>query len=204
MKSTHALLAFGAAICLAATCSLSAYASPLKNYDAGKVAIDAGITLPSSLKGDNYKFSKSNSTYLGATVGLGQNTALNYKWNNYKADEAKTRAQQFNLMYKVLPGLSAYAGYLHADTSSDSFSGKTKNSGQVGLQAAYDIPLLFTVWGNVGVGTKNAGYEIGVSKAIFNNVELNASYYDQKFNDAFGDDKDMKAKGVNLGVTVKF
>ena len=53
MKSTHALLAFGAAICLATTCSLSAYASPLKNYDAGKVAIDAGITLPSSLKGDN-------------------------------------------------------------------------------------------------------------------------------------------------------
>ncbi|WP_444349999.1 hypothetical protein, partial [Phascolarctobacterium succinatutens] len=66
MKSTHALLAFSAAICLATTCSLSAYASPLKNYDAGKVAIDAGITLPSSLKGDNYKFSKSNSTYLGA------------------------------------------------------------------------------------------------------------------------------------------
>lgn len=60
MKSSHALLAFGAAICLATTCSLSAYASPLKNYDAGKVAIDAGITLPSSLKGDNYKFSKSN------------------------------------------------------------------------------------------------------------------------------------------------
>ena len=88
MKSTHALLAFGAAICLASTCSLSAYASPLKNYDAGKVAIDAGITLPSSLKGDNYKFSKSNSTYLGATVGIGQKTALNYICNNYKADEA--------------------------------------------------------------------------------------------------------------------
>lgn len=30
MKSTHALLAFGAAICLATTCSLNAYASPLK------------------------------------------------------------------------------------------------------------------------------------------------------------------------------
>ena len=39
MKSTHALLAFGAAICLASTCSLSAYASPLKNYDAGKVLL---------------------------------------------------------------------------------------------------------------------------------------------------------------------
>ena len=203
MKSTHALLAFGAAICLATTCSLSAYASPLKNYDAGKVAIDAGITLPSSLKGDNYKFSKSNSTYLGATVGIGQNTAVNYKWNNYKADEAKTRAQQFNLMYKVLPGISAYAGYLNADTSGD-FGGKTKNSGQIGLQAAYDIPALFTVWGNVGYGNRNSGYEIGISNPIMNNLEVNASYYNQTFDDAFGEDLDMKAKGVNLGLTLKF
>ena len=193
---TAALLALGL--------STTAFASPLKNYDAGHVAVDVGVTLPSSIKGDNYKMSKSDSTYAGATVGIGSNMALNYKWNNYKADQAKTRAQQFNLMYKVLPGLSAYAGYLNADTSSDLFSGKTKNSGQVGLQAAYDIPLLFTVWGNVGVGTKNAGYEVGVSKAILNNVELNASYYDQKFNDALGGDKDMKAKGINLGVTVKF
>ena len=190
MKSIHALLAFGAAICLATTCSLSAYASPLKNYDAGKVAIDAGITLPSS-------------TYLGATVGIGQKTALNYKWNNYKADEAKTRAQQFNIMYKVLPGISAYAGYLNADTSGD-FGGKTKNSGQIGLQAAYDIPALFTVWGNVGYGNRNSGYEIGISKPILNNLEVNASYYNQTFDDAFGEDLDMKAKGVNLGLTLKF
>ena len=183
MKSSHALLAFGAAICLATTCSLSAYASPLKNYDAGKVAIDAGITLPSSLKGDNYKFSKSNSTYLGATVGIGQKTALNYKWNNYKADEAKTRAQQFNIMYKVLPGISAYAGYLNA---------------------AYDSPALFTVWGNVGYGNRNSGYEIGISKPILNNLEVNASYYNQTFDDACGEDLEMKAKGVNLGLTLKF
>ena len=82
---TAALLALGL--------STTAFASPLKNYDAGHVAIDAGVTLPSSVKGDNYKMSKSNSTYAGATVGIGSNMALNYKWNNYKADEAKTRAQ---------------------------------------------------------------------------------------------------------------
>lgn len=200
MKKSLSL--FSAALMVAAL-STTALASPLKNYDAGHFAVDAGVTIPSSLKGDNYKFSKTDSTYLGATAGIGSNMALNYKWNNYKADEAKTRAQQFNLMYKVLPGISAYAGYLNADTSSD-FGGKTQNSGQIGVQAAYDIPLLFTVWGNVGLGNKNSGYEVGVSKAILNNVELNASYYDQKFNDALGDDKDMKAKGVNLGVTVKF
>ena len=200
MKKALSLLS--AAIMVTAV-SASAFASPLKNYDAGHFAVDAGVTIPSSLKGDNYKFSKTDSTYLGATVGIGSNMALNYKWNNYKADEAKTRSQQFNLMYKLLPGISVYAGYLNADTSSD-FGGKTQNSGQVGLSAAYDIPLLFTVWGNVGLGNKNSGYEIGLSKPIVSNGELNASYYDQKFNDALGEDKDMKAKGVNLGVTVKF
>lgn len=201
MKKTA--IALSACLLAAAVSASVASASPLKNYNAGKVAIDAGITLPSSLKGGNYKMSKDDSTYLGATVGIGSNMALNYKWNNYKADQGKTRAQQFNLMYKLLPGISAYAGYLNADTSTD-FGGKTKNSGQVGLSAAYDIPLLFTIWGNVGVGNKNSGYEIGISKPILNNLELNASYYDQKFNDALGDDGDMRAKGVNVGLTVKF
>lgn len=192
-----------AACCLATSIGTTAFASPLKNYNAGKIAVDAGISLPSSIEGGNYKMSKSDSTYFGATAGIGSNMALNYKWNNYKADQGKTRAQQFNLMYKLVPGISAYAGYLNTDTSTD-FGGKTKNSGQIGLVAAYDIPLLFTVWGNVGLGNKNGGYEIGISKPIFNNVELNASYYDQKFDDALGDEKDMKAKGVNLGLTVKF
>lgn len=196
-------ITLAASLLMAASLSAAALASPLKNYNPGKIAVDAGISLPSSIEGGNYKMSKSDSTYFGATAGIGSNMALNYKWNNYKADQGKTRAQQVNLMYKVLPGISAYAGYLNADTSTDS-GGKNKNSGQVGLVAAYDIPLLFTVWGNIGVGNKNGGYEIGISKPIFNNVELNASYYDQKFNDALGDDKDMKAKGVNLGLTVKF
>lgn len=192
-----------AACCLATSIGTTAFASPLKNYNAGKFAVDAGISLPSSIEGGNYKMSKSDSTYFGATAGIGSNMALNYKWNNYKADQGKTRAQQFNLMYKLVPGISAYAGYLNTDTSTD-FGGKTKNSGQIGLVAAYDIPLLFTIWGNVGLGNKNDGYEIGISKPIFNNVELNASYYDQRFNNALGNDKDIKAKGVNLGLTVKF
>ncbi len=70
--------------------------------------------------------------------------------------------------------------------------------------AAYDIPALFTVWGNVGYGNRNSGYEIGISKPILNNLEVNASYYNQTFDDAFGEDIDMKAKGVNLGLTLKF
>ncbi len=202
MKKIYA--SFLAATLLATGLAASASAAPLKNYDAGHFAVDAGITLPSSIEGDNYKMSKSDSTYLGATVGLGSNTALNYRWDNFKADEGKTRTQQLNLMYKLLPNLSAYAGYLNADTNTDYRGGHDNNSGQIGLQAQFEIPLLFTVWGNVGYGNKNNSYEIGLSKPILNNVDLNLSYYDHKFKDALGDDGDMKAKGVNMGITVKF
>lgn len=200
MKKFYSALALTALF--SAAVSIPALAAPLKNYDAGHFAVDAGITLPSSIDGDNYKLSKSDSTYFGATAGLGSNTALNYRWDNFKADQGKTKTQQLNLMYKLLPNVSAYAGYLNAD--SDFAGSHEKNSGQVGLQAQFDIPLLFTVWGNVGYGNKNTSYEVGLSKPILNNVELNVSYYDHKFKDALGDDNDLKANGVNLGLTVKF
>lgn len=195
------------AVCAAAAligslgCS-SAFASPLKNYDAGKFAIDAGLTIPTNMKLSGYKLSKSNSGYAGATVGLGKNMALNYQWDNYKCDEGRTRAQQLNLNYKLLPGLAAYVGYMNIDTKGAGHSDK-ENSGHIGLVAAYDIPLLFTVWGKANVGIKNSGYELGLSKALFNNLELNASYFNHKFDEAYGKD-DVKSRGVKLGVTVKF
>ena len=69
MKKFYAALT--AAAIMTACFSTSAFADPLKNYDARKFAIDAGITFPSSLKGGNYKMSKSDSAYYGATVGIG-------------------------------------------------------------------------------------------------------------------------------------
>lgn len=200
MKKIYAALT--AAAIMTACFSASALAAPLKNYDAGKFAIDAGITFPSSLKGGNYKMSKSDSSYYGATVGLGKNMAVNYQWDKYKGSDGDLTAQQFNLMYKVLPNVSAYAGWLGADA--DMASGKKKNSAHAGLQAHFDIPLLFTVWGNVGVGTKSKSYEIGISKPIFNNIDLNMSYYDGKFEDVLDGDQEVRAKGVQMGVTVKF
>ena len=84
------------------------------------------------------------------------------------------------------------------------YGGKKKNSAHAGLQAHFDIPLLFTVWGNVGVGTKSTAYEIGITKPLFNNIELNLSYYDGKYKDILDGDEEMNAKGVQMGVTVKF
>lgn len=183
----------------------SAYAAPLQDYSTGKIAVDLGVNMPSSIDYADHDCDDSNSVYAGATLGLGNNMALNYKWNSYDAEHFDTDTHQLNLMYKFAPGLSAYIGYLHSDTSS--YIGASQDSAQVGLSASYDIPALFTVWGNIGVGTNNSGYELGISKAITDNVELNASYYNQKIDGAlkFDDHEgDMKAKGVNLGVTLKF
>ena len=202
MKKFYAALTTAAI--MTACFSTSAFAAPLKNYDVGKFAVDAGITFPSSLKGGNYKMSKSDSSYYGATVGIGKRMALNYQWDKYKGSDGDLTAQQFNLMYQLLPNVSAYAGWLGADADVDFGNGKKKNSAHAGLQAHFDIPLLFTVYGNVGVGTKSNAYEIGISKPLFNNIELNLSYYDGKFKDVIGGDEEMRAKGVQMGVTVKF
>lgn len=202
MKKFYAALT--AAAIMTACFSTSAFAAPLKNYDVGKFSVDAGITFPSSLKGGNYKMSKSDSSYYGATVGIGKRMALNYQWDKYKGSDGDLTAQQFNLMYQLLPNVSAYAGWLGADADTERYGGKKKNSAHAGLQAHFDIPLLFTVWGNVGVGTKSSAYEIGITKPLFNNIELNLSYYDGKFKEILDDGEDMKAKGVQMGVTVKF
>ena len=202
MKKFYAALTTAAI--MTACFSTSVFAAPLKNYDVGKFAVDAGITFPSSLKGGNYKMSKSDSSYYGATVGIGKRMALNYQWDKYKGSDGDLTAQQFNLMYQLLPNVSAYAGWLGADADVDFGNGKKKNSAHAGLQAHFDIPLLFTVYGNVGVGTKSNAYEIGISKPLFNNIELNLSYYDGKFKDVIDGDEEMRAKGVQMGVTVKF
>ncbi|MBR4958074.1 MAG: hypothetical protein IKY55_01490, partial [Phascolarctobacterium sp.] len=112
MKKFYAALT--AAAIMTACFSTSAFAAPLKNYDAGKFAIDAGVTLPSTLKGGNYKMSKSDSGYYGATVGIGKRMAVNYNYDQFKGGDGDLTAQQFNLMYQLLPNVSAYAGWVGA------------------------------------------------------------------------------------------
>lgn len=179
-------------------------ASPLKNYETGHAAIDIGGTFPTNLKfSDYWSHKKAASVYGGVTVGLGGNTAVNYKFNQYRTSgDEKITAQQLNLMYKVLPQVAVYAGYVNARTTVDERS-RTSNSGQIGVQARVDIPLLFTVWGQAGVGNKMNSWEIGLSKPLLNNLDLNISYYDNKFK-KLDQGGEAKAKGIHAGVTLKF
>lgn len=200
MKKTL-ILSLALALGITTVCA----ASPLKNYNAGKVAVDLGLTVPTSNTYEGHSVgSKKTSPYAGITVGLGSNTAINYKWNQYKnSGSNKVEAQQLNLMYKVLPVLDVYAGYVDSDIKLHGDS-RSRSSGQVGVQGRVELPFLCTLWGRAGVGNKLNSYEIGLSRTLVSNVELNLSYYDNKFKDSAPGGSDVKTKGVNMGITVKF
>lgn len=195
------ILTLALALGITTVCS----ASLLKNYAQGKVAVDLGLTIPTSNKYEGTSVgSKKTSPYAGVTVDLGSNMAVNYKWNQYKnSGSTKVQAQQLNLMYKVLPVLDVYAGYVNSDVKLRGDS-RTRNSGQIGVQGRVELPFLCTLWGRAGVGNKLNSFEIGLSRSLVSNVELNLSYYDNKFKDSGPGGIDAKTKGVNVGMTVKF
>ncbi len=184
--------------------AMVAQASPLKDYSAGHVAIDLGYSNPTSLNFTEHgSHGKEGSVYGGATVGIGNKMAVGYKYNQFKSDGyPKVTAQQLNLYYKAIPGVSVYGGLVNARTHVVN-RGETQNSGQIGVQAAYDIPLFATVYGNIGVGNKMNSWEVGLSKALVNNLDLNVSYFDNRFKD-IEQGGDVKAHGINVGLTLKF
>ena len=183
MKKTL-ILSLALALGITTVCA----ASPLKNYNAGKVAVDLGLNVPTS------------NTYEGHS--LGSNTAVNYKWNQYKnSGSNKVEAQQLNLMYKVLPVLDVYAGYVDSDIKLHGDS-RSRSSGQVGVQGRVELPFLCTLWGRAGVGNKLNSYEIGLSRTLVSNVELNLSYYDNKFKDSAPGGSDVKTKRVEMVETI--
>ena len=65
--------------------STVAFASPLQNYDAGKAEVNVGTTLAPAMasgsdNGETFKSDVKNKINGGATVGLGRNLALQFKY----------------------------------------------------------------------------------------------------------------------------
>lgn len=145
---------------------------------------------------------KKVSTYGGVTAGLGGRTALHYRYDQYRSNQDDIQTNQLNLMYQVIPGLSVYGGYVHAKTDVADWD-KSSDSAQVGLQGRFDIPLLFTVWGTAGYGDKLNSFEIGVSKPLLNNLDVDVSYYSNRFK-KLDQGGDAESRGVRAGLTIKF
>lgn len=209
-----------------------ACASPLQDYEMGKAAIGVGMNITGGGDADMPTFglpvtcdtdSKKKMSF-EATVGLGNNTAIQYKRHNSGFDygyvlsgfgpvtsgSVSYNTDELNVMYKVSDGLDVYVGGVKNNLSMNVAGGvdgsRSDNTMQLGVQYAHTVAPNLDAWVNVGVGgnsTKHA--EIGVGYNFTKNVALDLSYkyYTTKF-EGNGVDLEPTNKGVYTAVTFKF
>lgn len=207
-------------ICLSALCfmSSSVLASPLTDYSEGKTAIDVhfypslsyhltnnnGYDRSPAGTGDNFDW--------GVTTGLGNKFALQFRQFNPETEvfnggeRVKTKNQEFNVLYQLNEGISAFAGYHQSQFIDYPDSSDKKNTAQIGLTGSTKIADKTHLFGTVGVGSGLTNYEIGVAYNLDPRLEFNLLYRDKKVEDVrYGNIKaDADFKGVGYGVTYKF
>ena len=193
--------------------STVAFASPLQNYEAGKAEVNVGTTIipamATSASGGTSKTDVKNKIEGGATVGLGHNLALQFKYVDSQQKpyyEYNMRTQEYNLRYQVDKNVSVYAGQMHARFGAKSSSREvsaTRNIFQAGVQYEAPIGKNVTGWAGMGFGSGMQHYEAGIGYALTENLDLDLSYqYTQVKN--FADTVDCTAKGLYAGLSFKF
>jgi hypothetical protein len=234
------VLALAAAMAVTAT----SFASPLTNYEKGNLAVDINTSLSPKVEMNTTDLRDSDDakSRLGAgfTYGLGDKLAVQYKYADNKTKtysyEVATGfsyqngtttgqliANELNVLYKVNPNVSAFAGWTNAtakikwsynygpDASNitDSGSGTekgTKDGFQVGLIGQTKFAKNLTGWGSIAAGNNLTGYELGLGYDLDKDTELNVFYRHAKYKDfnVDGENFDVKIKGVGAGLTFKF
>lgn len=202
-------------------CSLAAgtaFAAPLDDYSQGKAALDLGFNFSGRMDVDNDPWDSAgtkSAMYGAATVGLGNNLAAQYKYDNWQSKTVSvpnasakltTQSHQLNLLYQVAPGISPYIGWRMDKVGGDitvankSFSvSDTQNIAQIGVVGQYKFAdNKAKVWGDMAFGTKSRqAYELGAGYEVAKNVDLNLSWQYNKFSDG-------NVSGWKTGVTYRF
>lgn len=185
-------------------CASTAMAAPLSDYSTGKVAVDVGFNWSSKFD----DISTKPAMNAGITAGLGNNTAIQYKYDNWQSETFGNNAQlgyqkhQVNLLYQVMPGLSPYVGY-RRENGNLNVGGATMTSDHNIIQVGVVGQLKLSgdrakIWGDIAVGNKNRqSYELGAGYEFMRNTDLNVTY---QYNNLDG----VKIKGFTTGVTYKF
>jgi opacity protein-like surface antigen len=146
--------------------------------------------------------------------------------------EAKTRVEEYNILYKLDKNFSLFTGIVKATPSlkasagvqlwmEDNYSGDLaiqghdKNIWQFGFIASAPIADKLTAYGLASFGSDYRNWEAGLGYEIAKNLELNVNYRDMKIDNMTvaglstpsgnHDIKtDTKVKGWGFGVTYKF
>ncbi len=200
---------------LAVGMSLSAVAcaSPLQDYSAGKAEVNVGTTVAPAMAtgvggGKAVREEAKNKIEGGATVGLGNKLALQFKYVDSQqkpsGNDYRLRTQEYNLRYKVDKNVSLYAGEMHARGAVNDWNA-TRNIFQGGVQYETAMGKNVTGWAGMGFGSDMQHYEAGVGYALTSNLDLDLSYqYTQVKNIGGNNAVDMTAKGLYAGLSYKF
>lgn len=213
-------------ICLVAMTG-SAFASPLTDYSAGKVAVD--FTFYPNLKmeadhsdGGIVKTDAKQKFAFGLTTGLGNKWAVQYRYFSPEGVDPistdrtnRTKTQEFNLLYQLNKNWSVFAGYHSAKYDLSFYDSvwsqtHTKGTAQFGLIGSTKIFDKTRLFGSAGFGNRLTNLEFGLSYEVSPNLEFNLTYRyfnsdKLKFTAPFtGVTLDTKFTGWGLGITCKF
>ncbi|WP_312562585.1 hypothetical protein [Anaerospora sp.] len=186
------------------------YASPVTDFEKGHVTVEFGSTLNSTFNGSGEVTGeaggKSGFKY-GVTAGLGDDWAIQFKGGKFKSEDftgksqsypgvtvntyGKSTHQEFNLIRRISPNVSAVAGWVQNKFSySNTVEPATIASFHVGFMADQKLSEKATLFAAVLGGKDVLFWEAGVSYKIAKDAHFNVSYGERKF------------KNVDLGVEI--
>lgn len=209
-----------------------ALAGPLNDYTKGQTSLDINWLPDLSMKMDPFTGDgKSGNLDWGVTTGLNGKWAMQYRHfspetENLRSDPAHDpsgmgrwrfgmKTRELNVLYKIDPNLSAFAGWHQAEFKFWDTSGLEKTTSdrdrlQVGLTGKKQIAPQTSIFAVVGFGKDLTNYETGFAYECAENLELNLFYRYKKVKElpwTYGGTPykdDVTAKGIGFGLSYKF
>lgn len=206
----------------------SGFASPLMDYSKGAGSLDISLKPNQDISveqnGHDAEFDgKSSNLGLGITYGLGNDWALQYRFNNadtkvkhdpQRDDSIDFRVHEFNVLHKVGKNVSAFAGAVRTKSTSHNSNWADKADDQTGYQLGLigvaGLGPKTNAYGIVSAGNDIRRYEVGVSYGFAKNLEVNVAYEYAKYEDGGSHffhgvmDEDYVVKGLKYGLVYKF
>ncbi len=199
----------------------TAFAAPQTDIKKGETAIDIGVISPKeALSG--WDFPGKSNPDIGITSGLSDRYALQYKYHGLTSKEHITsnpltnehlelNTQELNILYKLSKNTDVFIGVnrLQGDDIEPirTLSYETKNTFQYGITSKIPLGNNIDAWGTVATGSDLLSCELGVSKSLSKNTDLNLYYRymeNKNINLKHFIPFDFESNGFGLGITMKF